>query len=83
MPTSLARMFSDSAEGSRGKTVGLYAVLIAANGLAWTWALVTFAGRPTLLGTALLAYAIADGFRLDFPRPKHLRTPHSVCLPID
>jgi nickel/cobalt transporter (NiCoT) family protein len=58
VPTSLARMFSDSAEGSRGKTVGLYAVLIAANGLAWTWALVTFAGRPTLLGTALLAYTL-------------------------
>jgi nickel/cobalt transporter (NiCoT) family protein len=55
---SLARMFSDSAEGSRGKTVGLYAVLIAANGLAWTWSLVTFAGQPTLLGTALLAYTL-------------------------
>jgi nickel/cobalt transporter (NiCoT) family protein len=55
---SLAQMFSDSAEGSRGKTVGLYAVLIAANGLAWIWALVTFAGQPTLLGTALLAYTL-------------------------
>jgi len=51
-------MFSDSAEGSRGKTLGLFAVLIAANGLAWMWALVTFAGQPTLLGTALLAYTL-------------------------
>jgi len=51
-------MFSDSAEGSRGKTLGLFAVLITANGLAWTWALLTFAGRPTLLGTALLAYTL-------------------------
>src|SRR6516165_3342418 len=56
--SSFVRMFSDSAEGSRGKTLGLFAVLIAANGLAWMWALVTFAGQPTLLGTALLAYTL-------------------------
>jgi nickel/cobalt transporter (NiCoT) family protein len=55
---SLAQMFSDSAEGLRGKTLGLYVVLIAANGLAWTWALLTFEGQPTLLGTALLAYTL-------------------------
>jgi nickel/cobalt transporter (NiCoT) family protein len=58
VPPSLVQMFSDSAEGPRGRTVWLYAVLIAANGLAWTWALVTFAGQPTLLGTALLAYTL-------------------------
>ena len=56
--SSFVRMFSDSAEGSRGKTLGLFAVLIAANALAWTWALVTFSGLPTLLGTALLAYTL-------------------------
>jgi len=54
----LARIFSDSAEGLRGKTLALYALLIAANGLAWMWALLTFAGQPTLLGTALLAYTL-------------------------
>jgi nickel/cobalt transporter (NiCoT) family protein len=58
VPPSLVQMFSDSAEGPRGRTVWLYAVLIAANGLAWIWALVTFAGQPTLLGTALLAYTL-------------------------
>jgi len=58
VPTSFARMFSDSAEGPRGKMVGIYTVLVGANALAWTWALVTFAGRPTLLGTALLAYTL-------------------------
>jgi high-affinity nickel-transport protein len=34
----------------------IFALLIGANILAWSWALVAFAGRPALLGTALLAY---------------------------
>jgi nickel/cobalt transporter (NiCoT) family protein len=34
----------------------LYAVLIAANIAAWTWAWAAFADRPALLGTALLAW---------------------------
>src|SRR5215472_7865416 len=37
---------------------GIYALLAAVNALAWGWALVEFAGRPALLGTALLAYAL-------------------------
>jgi nickel/cobalt transporter (NiCoT) family protein len=39
--------------GTAGSTVVL---LIAANALAWVWAFAQFAGRPALLGTALLAY---------------------------
>jgi high-affinity nickel permease len=36
--------------------VGAYTLLIAANALAWTWAVAEFASRPALLGTAFLAY---------------------------
>ncbi len=35
---------------------GLYVLLIAANIAAWLWAGIAFAGRPALLGTALLAW---------------------------
>jgi high-affinity nickel-transport protein len=42
-----------------GRTVGaLLAVLLAANLGAWGWALSAFASRPTLLGTALLAWVL-------------------------
>jgi len=37
--------------------VGIYALLIGANLVAWTWALMCFHGHPVLLGTALLAYS--------------------------
>jgi hypothetical protein len=30
-------------------------LLLAANALIWAWALIALAGRPALLGTALLA----------------------------
>jgi high-affinity nickel-transport protein len=42
---------------SGGKIIGLYAVLIGANVLAWIWALLAFHGYPLLVGTAFLAYA--------------------------
>jgi len=40
----------------RGRIGVMYAWLVAANVLAWAWALVAFHGYPLLLGTALLAY---------------------------
>jgi len=40
-----------------GKIIGLYAVLIGANVLAWIWALLAFHHYPLLVGTAFLAYA--------------------------
>jgi high-affinity nickel-transport protein len=40
-----------------GKIIGLYAVLIGANVLAWIWALLAFHDYPLLVGTAFLAYA--------------------------
>ena len=52
----LARIFNDGSEEQRAKLIGAYTLLLAANALAWTWALVEFANRPALLGTAFLAY---------------------------
>ncbi|MGE5539384.1 MAG: HoxN/HupN/NixA family nickel/cobalt transporter [Gemmatimonas sp.] len=49
-------LFDDQAHGVRRKGVGIYALLVLANMLAWGWALVEFGDRPALLGTALLAY---------------------------
>jgi high-affinity nickel-transport protein len=40
----------------RRGTIILGSALVAANLLAWLWALVAFRGQPVLLGTALIAY---------------------------
>ena len=56
MTTLLQRTFDDGAAGLRGRLVGIYAVLAAANLGAWAWALATFRAHPVMLGTALLAY---------------------------
>jgi len=52
----LPQLFDDGAGGLAGRCRGLYLLLIAANLAAWAWAFAAFADRPTLLGTALLAY---------------------------
>ena len=52
----IARLFDDSRSGELRKLIGIYVLLIGGNALAWAWALSQFAGRPALLGTALLAY---------------------------
>jgi high-affinity nickel-transport protein len=49
-------MFDDQASGVKVKTAVIYALLLAANAVAWTWAWIVFAERPVLLGTAFLAY---------------------------
>jgi nickel/cobalt transporter (NiCoT) family protein len=54
---SFAQLFNDRCEAQRAKMLGIYALLVAANALAWMWALAEFAGQPALLGTAFLAYA--------------------------
>jgi nickel/cobalt transporter (NiCoT) family protein len=56
MQALLAQLFDDSPRADTRKLAGMYALLIAANLLAWLWALAEFADRPALLGTALLAY---------------------------
>ena len=50
------RIFDDLTGFQKTKIVSLYAVLIAANVLAWVWAWALFSNQPALLGTALLAY---------------------------
>ncbi len=53
----LPRIFDDGAEGTRGKVIGMYTVLIAFNIAVWLWTLIEFRDRPLLLGTAFLAYS--------------------------
>jgi nickel/cobalt transporter (NiCoT) family protein len=53
----LRRIFDDRSHDVRGKVVGIYALLIAANIAAWIWAVIAFHHYPLLLGTALLAYS--------------------------
>ena len=52
------RSFNDSASNLRGKIVGIYSLLIAANVAIWVWALIAFNEHPLLLGTVFLAYSL-------------------------
>lgn len=52
----ISRICDDGAENLRGRIVSIYALLIGANILVWTWALAALRELPVLLGTALLAY---------------------------
>jgi nickel/cobalt transporter (NiCoT) family protein len=56
MPNALLRSFNDGAGDLRGRILGIYALLLAANAAAWAWALAAFHAHPVLLGTAFLAY---------------------------
>ncbi|MGO8916721.1 MAG: HoxN/HupN/NixA family nickel/cobalt transporter [Stellaceae bacterium] len=47
------------------RLAGLYLLLVAANLLAWAWALTAFRGYPVLLGTALLAYSFGARHAVD------------------
>jgi high-affinity nickel-transport protein len=48
----------DASTDQRPKIGAIYVVLIAANVVVWTWAVLALSGRPTLLGTAFLAYVL-------------------------
>src|SRR5258708_29720592 len=52
----VVRQVDDSSDADPRTLAGTYALLVAANLLAWLWALVEFAGQPALLATAFLAY---------------------------
>src|SRR5215470_2073810 len=45
------------ADNLLGRILGISALLLAFNALAWLWALSAFRDHPVLLGTALLAYS--------------------------
>ncbi|MBW4090932.1 MAG: HoxN/HupN/NixA family nickel/cobalt transporter [Proteobacteria bacterium] len=51
--------------GTRSRVPLLFAGLLGANVLAWAWAFSAFAGRPALLGTALLAWMFGLRHALD------------------
>jgi nickel/cobalt transporter (NiCoT) family protein len=57
MVNSVLTLFNDKASGLRGRILALYGFLVAANVIAWLWALLAFHDHPVLLGTALLAYS--------------------------
>jgi nickel/cobalt transporter (NiCoT) family protein len=48
----------DTSADQRAKTLAIYVLLLAANIVIWTWAVLALQGRPTLLGTAFLAYVL-------------------------
>jgi high-affinity nickel-transport protein len=57
MLSSFRRIFNEGTSDLRGKVVGMYVFLGAANIAAWVWAITAFHHHPVLLGTALLAYS--------------------------
>ncbi|MDB4874360.1 MAG: nickel transporter [Gemmatimonadetes bacterium] len=59
------RLFSDDGADDRGRIIGLFTLVGAANILAWTWALIAFRHYPLLLGTSLLAYGLGLRHAID------------------
>lgn len=58
MLTLLRKTVDDASADRRAKIGALYVLLLAGNAVVWTWAVIALAGRPTLLGTAVLAYVL-------------------------
>src|ERR1700678_708208 len=56
MPGIVSTVPNEGGADLRRRLIAVYAVLIGGNILIWLWAFAAFAGRPLLLGTALLAY---------------------------
>jgi high-affinity nickel-transport protein len=56
--TFLKAAVDDASADQRAKIGGIYILLFGVNALVWTWALIALADRPTLIGTAFLAYML-------------------------
>jgi high-affinity nickel-transport protein len=56
--TLLRNAVDDASADHRAKISAIYALLLTANALVWIWAVIALAGRPTLIGTAVLAYVL-------------------------
>jgi len=52
----VAHAFDDRSGPQITKVVVIFSILMAANALAWLWAWSLFSDKPTLFGTAILAY---------------------------
>ncbi len=58
-PFALAlALFDDGAPRLRPKLIALYTILIAANALAWVWAIAVLQDHSLLLATAFIAYGL-------------------------
>jgi len=56
--SAVSRVFNDSSSDVRGKVVSIYTFLIIFNLVTWIIALIAFAGVPSLLGLAVIAYTL-------------------------
>jgi nickel/cobalt transporter (NiCoT) family protein len=63
--TLLKAAVDDRSTGQRSKIGAIYALLLVANAVVWAWAVITLADRPTLLGTAVLAYVLGIRHAVD------------------
>jgi nickel/cobalt transporter (NiCoT) family protein len=63
--TFLKAAVDDGSADRRGKIGAIYALLLTANAVIWAWAVIALAGRPTLLGTAVLAYVLGVRHAVD------------------
>lgn len=54
--SALSRVFNQSSRSVRGRIIGIYALLVVYNVVAWLLALILFARTPALLLLALTAY---------------------------
>ena len=50
-------LFNDASADVKGKIIGMYALLLVFNLVAWGWAFIAFRHFPLLMGTAFLAYS--------------------------
>ncbi len=63
------RLFRTGSSDVRRRTIGIYALLFAANVAVWLWAVALFREQPILLGTALIAYGFGLRHAVD---PDHI-----------
>jgi high-affinity nickel-transport protein len=56
--TFLKTAVDDASTDQRAKISAIYLFLLCANVAVWSWAVIALADRPTLIGTALLAYVL-------------------------
>jgi nickel/cobalt transporter (NiCoT) family protein len=63
--TFLKAAVDDGSADRRSRIGAIYALLLTANALVWAWAVIALAGRPTLLGTAVLAYVLGVRHAVD------------------
>jgi nickel/cobalt transporter (NiCoT) family protein len=65
MLTYLKVAIDDASADSRTRIAVLYVFLLLLNGCTWTWAVLVLSDRPTLLGTAMLAYVLGIRHAVD------------------